>query len=222
MPKIASRTALLLIMICARTDFVRAQSATSYHIDRAQSHIYVVTHRSGVFSFLGHEHALLATQWSGSVCWAPAAPANGHGTIEVATGALVIDSDSARAIARLGGGPSPGQVRTIQAKALDREHLDAADYPTITLRIERISEAARDRLQAHGQLAIRDRVRDVEFPITVAALAADSVRFRGTLNVRQTSFGIKPETVAAVVRVADVVDIHFDLLATATGAPCAK
>lgn len=220
MERIIVRGAVLALLALAdRSAELRAQVAMSYTIDSTGSAIYVVTHRAGLFSFLGHDHAILATQWSGTLCWSPDAPGQGHGTVEVATGALVIDTDTARALAGLGGGPSPGQVRELQTKLLDPDHLDAANYPFITLSVRGMTEAVDDRLVARGQLRIRDRARDVEFPIDVAA-ASDSVRFRGVLRVPQTAFGIRPESVAAVIRVADTVDIHFDLLGVTTRVPC--
>jgi hypothetical protein len=76
-------------------------------------------------------------------------------------------------------------------------------------------------MMAEGQLRIRDSVRDVEFPLEVVR-SPESVRFTGVLRVAQTSFGIRPESVAAVIKVADVVDIHFDLLVVPTGVQCSR
>jgi polyisoprenoid-binding protein YceI len=220
--RIVIRCAVLALLVHAgRPADLSAQVAVSYTIDATGTAIYVVTHRAGLFSFLGHDHAILATQWSGTLCWSPDVPGQGHGTVEVATSALVIDTDTARALAGLGGGPSPGQVRELQTKLLDPDHLDSANYPFITLSVRGMTEAVDNRLVARGQLRIRDRVRDVEFPLDVAA-ASDSVRFRGVLHVPQTGFGIRPESVAAVIRVADTVDIHFDLLGVSTGVPCSE
>jgi polyisoprenoid-binding protein YceI len=212
--------AMVLLAQAIHPASVAAQEvAVSYRIEPARSAIYVVTHRTGLLSFLGHDHAILATEWSGALCWAPDVPRQGHGTVEVAAGALVIDTDTARAVAGLRGDPSPGQMRELQEKLLDPDHLDAARYPVLTLSVDRLAESIDDGLVAHGRLRIRDRVRDVEFPLQVAA-APDSVRFSGVLRVPQTSFGIRPESVAAVVKVADVVDIHFDLLGVSTRVPC--
>jgi polyisoprenoid-binding protein YceI len=196
------------------------QAAVSYRIDATQSAIYVVTHRAGLLSFLGHDHAILAREWSGSLCWNPDGSGDGHGTVEIAADSLVIDTDTARTLAGLGGGPSPDQVRELQVKLLDAEHLDAERYPTLALNVTRLTVSSESGMRAAGQLRIRDHVRDVEFPLDVVR-SPESVRFTGVLSVAQSSFGIRPESVAAVVRVKDVVDIHFDLLGVPTGVPCA-
>ncbi len=49
---------------------VQAQP-TRVTVDRSRSHIIAVTFRSGSLGFLGHEHALLATEWSADICHAP-------------------------------------------------------------------------------------------------------------------------------------------------------
>ena len=213
------RWVLLLLMQMAGAAELYSQSATAYTIDIAASRIYVVTHRTGLFSFLGHEHAILAREWSGTLCWARTAPLRGYGTITVATAALAIDTDSARAVAGLGRGPSANQVRELQEKMLDRDHLDAATYPRITVHVRQITAAADQQLVVKGELRVRDRTRAVEFPVQLTTLS-DSMRFRGVLRVPQSGFGIRPESVAGVVRVADVVDIHFDLLGVVTGQSC--
>ena len=193
--------------------------ARSYTIETSQSAVYVITHRSGLLSFLGHDHALLATSWSGSFCWSPLTPARNHGHVEIAAAGLLIDTDSARSLAGLGSGPSPRQVQELQVKVLDSKHLDAAQFPSLALTINRAAEPAGGRTVAHGRLTIRDRVRDVEFPMAVST-SPDSVRFSGVLHVRQSAFGIRPESIAAVVKVADQVDIHFNVLGIPTGDAC--
>jgi len=195
------------------------QPATSYTLDPAHSAIYVVTHRTGLFSFLGHEHAILATQWSGHVCWSRAEPTLDQAEVTVMTQSLAIDSDSARAVAHLGKGPSPAQVRDIQKKFLDGNHLDAANHPLITLTIPRVTGVSDRQIGVSGELSIHGRSRVVEFPVAYTA-AHDTLRFRGTVSVPQSAFGIKPESIAGVVKVADVVDIYFDLLGVATTGAC--
>jgi polyisoprenoid-binding protein YceI len=217
----AGAAVALLVLIIRPADVAPQQGAVSYRIEPIESAIYVVTHRAGLLSFLGHDHAILAREWSGALCWNQDSSGTGHGTIEVAAGSLVIDTDTARAVAGLGGGPSSSQVRELQIKLLDADHLDAERYPTLALNVNRLTGSTDSGMMAEGQLRIRDSVRDVEFPLEVVR-SPESVRFTGILRVAQTSFGIRPESVAAVIKVADVVDIHFDLLVVPTGVPCSR
>ena len=50
--------------------------------------------------------------------------------------------------------------------------------------------------------------------------AADNLNVRGTLTVRQSDFGTKPESIAGVVKVSDPVDIRFKLVALPTEDSC--
>src|ERR671923_78537 len=80
------------------------QSLRVYDVDPSQSHILAITHRAGLFSFLGHEHAILATAFSAALCMAANEPERSTLRVTVPTRALVIDSDTARQLAGLGKG----------------------------------------------------------------------------------------------------------------------
>lgn len=202
------------------TSDLNAQSAPRvFEVDRSRSNVFVVTHRSGLFSFLAHDHAILATEWSATLCWTDAYTLRGAGTIQVAAQGLVIDSDSARGLARLGAGPSPGQARDLQQKILTQRYLAAATYPRLTLDRVQVYRSSVDRLEVQGVLTIRDRSLPVRFPVEISG-GPDGVHLRGVLKVRQSDFGIRPESVARVVRVADQVDIHFDLLESSARMSC--
>jgi polyisoprenoid-binding protein YceI len=222
-PRSASVVAALVLVLSAGCGApLHAQTApTAYTFDAPRSSILVVTHRRGLLSFLGHDHAIAATDWSGHLCFSPEDPISGHGRIDVAAGALLIDTDSARARAGLGRGPSPGQIRNLQVKMLDSDHLDAANHPHITFDLDAVSSTADGGFDAEGRLTIRGRTREVRFPVDVAS-DEPGVRFRGVVSVPQSGFGIRPESIAGVIRVADIVDIHFDLQGTPTGEHCPR
>jgi polyisoprenoid-binding protein YceI len=192
--------------------------ATRHDMDRNQSAVYVVTKRSGLLSFLGHDHSILAHEWHGSICASDAPVPQGHGSIIVHASSLEIDSDSARMLAGLGRGPNVGQRRTLQQTLFDERHLAAESFPTLVLDVEEIVTVGASST-AYGRLAIRDRTHDVEFPIELAR-SGDSLRIMGVLHVNQSDFGIRPESIAGLVRVADRVAIHFNLLTVNTRTRC--
>jgi polyisoprenoid-binding protein YceI len=187
-------------------------------MDRDQSAVYVVTKRSGLLSFLGHDHSILARGWHGSICASHAAVPQGHGRVTVQATSLEIDSDSARTLAGLGRGPNVEQRRTLQQTLFDERHLAAESFPTLVLDVEEIVTVG-DSSTAHGRIAIRDRTDDVEFPIELAR-SGDTLRIIGVLHVNQSDFGIRPESIAGLVRVADRVAIHFNLVTVNTRTPC--
>jgi polyisoprenoid-binding protein YceI len=181
--------------------------------------MYVVTHRSGLLSFLGHEHAIVVPDWTGGVCATDSvAPAFGYVSANSRT--LEIDTDSARRLAGLKGGPSSRQLRQIRRKFQDSRHLASEQYPLITLDSIVMRDQAAGRWVADGLLTIRDQTRPVEIAFRVLEWNSAHLELSGTLHVKQSDFGIEPESIAGVVRVKDEVDIHFDLVARAGPDPC--
>ncbi|HEY0673850.1 MAG TPA: YceI family protein [Longimicrobiales bacterium] len=211
---------LAAIFCLARAGAAPAQATLRYEFDPAQSRLYVVTHRTGLLSFLGHEHAILVRRWSGFVCTAQSTPMDGYGALVADARSLEIDTDSARALAGLGGGPSERQLRTIRAKLVDSEHLAIERYPEIRLDSLVVMQRANDQWLADGMLTIRGVAKPVRIPFTIASPDSAALRFTGNITIRQSHFGLKPESIAGVVRVSDPVDIHFDLTAKAASQSC--
>lgn len=197
-----------------------AAELRAYAVDRAASRVYVVTHRSGVFSFLGHEHAIVPLSWTPTLCLANPIPAGAHGTVVIDVASLVIDSDSARGVAHLGSGPSDSQTAQIQRKILDPSHLDAARFPSVRIEVVALTAAEGGQLKARATVALHGVTREAQLPIRVDTGTDGRVSLTGDLRIRQRDFGIQPETVAGVVKVSNEVDLHFLLVATPTGNHC--
>lgn len=214
-----SAAAALLLPLLVAPPLAAQQSGRLLQVDAAGSRIYVVTHRTGLLSFLGHEHAILAPRWSSRLCWDAPAHAASHAELVIDARALEIDADSARAMAGLGKGPSSQQRAQIQRKLHDQKNLDTERYPEIRFQSSSVRGAG-DTLFVRGTLTIRNQTRDVELPIIMQRRAGESWWLTGTLFIRQTQFGIRPESIAGVVKVADVVDLHVGLLVTPASGVC--
>ena len=195
------------------------QAGRALHVDASAARIYVVSHRTGLLSFLGHEHVVLAPRWMATLCWDAPSHAGSRAEIVIDARALEIDADSARSLAGLKGGPSAQQRAEIQRKLHAERNLDSVRYPELRFRSTAIRMSG-DSLVVQGRLTIRDRTRDVELPVTVQERAGGALWLAGALRVRQTDFGIRPESIAGVVKVADRVDIHIGLLAAVTPDSC--
>lgn len=191
-----------------------------FEIDDSRSVLYVVTGRAGALGFLGHEHAILATEMSGDVCFEPGNPAGGRGTVTVPIASLRIDSDRARELADLGSGPDADTVQDLQKKMLSAENLAAEQHPAVRFETTSVRPRQGGTLEVEGRLTVRGRAQAVRFPVEVASLSGGAFRLEGSFEVKQTSFGIEPETVAGVVKVADPVDVRFRLLLASTGETC--
>jgi polyisoprenoid-binding protein YceI len=217
--RLASAAALLPLTLLTGTR-PPGRALQAYDVDPGASRIWVVTHRAGLLSFLGHDHALVPGDWSARLCLAAPVPAGAHGSLVIRTASLVIDSDSARSLAGLGGGPSPGQVSAIQARTLDEAHLAADRYPEIRVAAAALEDETAGRLRMRAAITLRGVTKAVEFPLAVESAGANALRLVGAATFRQRDFGIEPESRAGVVKVADDVDLHFALLARPAGRPC--
>lgn len=198
-----------------------AQPAGTVHeLVPERSELYVLVDREGVLSFLGHEHVIAPRQWEGSFCWRPEVPEEASGEVVVATAALVIDAARDREAVGMGEGPSAEDVEEIQEKLLDAERLHAEAHPELRLSVRELEGSTEGQLTARGEIQIRGSSREVEFPVEVEDDGSGELRVAGRFRLRQTDVGIEPESVARVVRVADEVEIRFDVIAAATGADC--
>src|SRR5258708_13457851 len=65
--------ASLLLAACLTTPS-RAQQDSVIYVIAPGSRFEVVTHKSGVFSFVGHEHLIRARSFSGKIVYIPSAP----------------------------------------------------------------------------------------------------------------------------------------------------
>lgn len=209
------------VLLLAHGAEVHAQGgAQQLLVDGAASHIYVVTHRSGLFSFLGHEHAIVAPVWTAEICWDEGAPANSRARLEIDARALIIDSADGRALAGLGRGPSAGQRDQIQRKMLDADYLAVEQHPELKFETLSVSSADAGSVKLRGQLTIKGVTHEVELPVTIETSHPNEVRLSAALTIRQSHFGIKPESIAGVVKVSDPVDLHIAIKAAATDRAC--
>jgi polyisoprenoid-binding protein YceI len=210
----------LLLLLFALPAALGAAPAR-FALERSQSHLYVVTHRAGALGFLGHEHAILATEWSADLCFDPAVPASPpvRAEITVSTKALRIDSNEARNLAGLGKGPGPEDVKTLQEKVLSPQNLAADRYPAIRLKATSVTLGSGGKVEARGSFTLRGVTDTVRFPVTIERKGG-AVHLSGQFRLKQSTFGIKPESVAGAVNVADPVDVHFEILAKPAGGAC--
>ena len=214
---------LVLGLAGAGMGYATSQEALrSYVVDPGRSSIYLITHKAGLLSFLGHKHAIVPAEWTAELCLAQPIPRSAHGTVVIQARSLVIDSDSARALAGLGGGPGEDDVLEIQRKMLDVEHLDAQAYAEIVLEIDSVTSESESSLVALGRFTLRGITREVRVPIRVEWADDGTVGLEGVLRVRQRDYGIEPESVAGLVKVSNDVDLHFLLVASPTDQRCAR
>jgi polyisoprenoid-binding protein YceI len=193
---------------------------TALTVDTAVSHIFAITHRTGLLSFLGHEHVILAPRWTNELCIDRASPGESYARFVIDARALVIDADSARRLAGLGRGPSANQRSQIQEKMLDAQHLNVAEFPELTFESVNVATDDWRTLQIQGHLTMRGVTREMTFPASLQQESDGRTTLSAVMTVKQSAFGIKPESIAGVVRVSDPVDLHIRLAVAPSLKPC--
>jgi polyisoprenoid-binding protein YceI len=193
-----------------------------YEADSSASHLALRTGRAGLFGFLGHEHGVHATRWTGRLCLDPASLAGSRAEVSVPVEDLRIDTPEARRLVGLDpeGGPDAEGRAELQRKLLSPEVLDAERYPTIELLTNVIESARPDSATADADVSIHGRTQRVRIGVGVTGLDGGRVRLAGEFRIRQRDFGIKPESKAGVVSVSDELKIRFDFVAVPSGRTC--
>lgn len=192
---------------------VGQEEAPRWEVDAEASELVAVLHKAGLLRFLGHEHGILARNWTAQVRWDRDDPAASSIVVTVPVQFLEIDSPEARAAADVDpDGPEGEDLEEIRDKMVGPEQLDAASYPEIRFESGRIEPDGDDGLRIHGTLSIHGHDREVEVPARIT-LEDGGLRVSGELEIEHRDFGIEPVSIGGVVKVANEIDIRFDVLA---------
>ncbi|MDZ7708384.1 MAG: YceI family protein [Trueperaceae bacterium] len=210
---------LVVVALAIASGSAHAQGVR-HEIDHQRSTVHVVTRRAGALGFLGHDHAILATRWTGSICFAPDDPSASEVRVTVATPSLVIDTDLAVEVAGTSWRPGPDTMLEIRTRMLGPEFLDADEHPEIRFASRSVTSDGDDDLIVEGPFTLHGRTRIVRAPVTVTPAPDGTVRFEVRMSVRMTDYGIEPETNLGVVDVADEFDLFVDVLTRPTSEPC--
>ncbi|MBI3665029.1 MAG: YceI family protein [Acidobacteria bacterium] len=206
------------LLIC--TSVPAHAASVKLEVDQAKSYIVVVTRKGGLLGFAGHEHGILATEWSVDVCFDKENPRASRAKISIPTLSLRIDTEEARRKAGLKAeGPSPKDAAKIQDKMLAPQNLDAQGHPEIQFTTNSV-ERKDDTIVLTGPMTIRGTTRTISSPVKLESQAGAYV-FSGEFKVKQTEYGIKPESIGGVVSVKDPVEIRFQFHARSTTTECA-
>jgi polyisoprenoid-binding protein YceI len=212
------RCALCSVLLVLITNPLGA--AVRFAVIAEKSTIAARTDKRGLLSaFGGHKHGIIATQFAGALCADPATLQDASVVISVPAAGLRIDTPEARRAASLpSSGPGAKDVPAIQQKMLSPGNLAAGEHPAL-----RFESTAADRkgdtLLVRGRLTIRGRTSSVAVPLHIER-SGGTYRFSGTFSVRQTDYGMRPESIGGVVSVADPVTVVLDIVARPTQEAC--
>ena len=194
-------------------------------VDRERSYIGVRTGKGGLLSAfgVGHRHGISATEWSANICFDPQNIPASSVVITVSTASLRIDTSEARRRVGLDPkGPSPKDVQEIQEKMLASQNLAAEEHPDIQFRSIVVHPNNEEAFLMCGSLSIRGQPQTVSLPVALEPVDGQRYHFSGKFPIKQSSYGIKPESVAGVVNVNDELAVYFDFHATSTAKTCGR
>jgi len=198
---------VVLATLLAMAAIVAAQAPEALVIDPSQTAITLHVGRSGVLSFAGHDHEVVAPAVQGQITL---------DRVNVGRSTVSATFDAA-ALKVTGSGEPAKDVPEVQRVMLSDQVLDVQRYPTITFQSRQVSVAKQsgDQMTLHitGDLTLHGVTQPLDVTVTVQ-LTGDVLRASGKTSVQQSHFGIKPVTAGAgTVRVKDDVEVMFSITA---------
>ncbi|MFC0133214.1 hypothetical protein CR105_06610 [Massilia eurypsychrophila] len=171
-------------------------------IDAAQSLIAVTVRRGGPLARLGHDHVVASRNVTGFV-----APAAGRADFSFRLDQMSVDEPALRKEAGLDTTPSPAAIEGTRANMLAKV-LDAERFPLVALRADAVvGKPVRLAITLHG----------VTRTVDAAALVEEgngAVTASGTLQLRQSDFGIVPMSVmGGALTVHDALELRYRIVA---------
>jgi polyisoprenoid-binding protein YceI len=187
----------------------------------ADSLLYVLVWRdpSALANSLAHDHVVRATDWAGTLQFRVGDAASCAVDIDVDSATLLNDEPAMRAEVGLEGTLDDDDRETVREHMLGEGQLEAQDWPTLSFTSTSCSGDldGEGTLAITGDLTIRDETRSVTWTVDYEVEADGRMFARGDLTIAQTDFGITPYSAFfGTVRVADDVDLTFDLVGSPT------
>jgi polyisoprenoid-binding protein YceI len=186
-----------------------AAAPRTYAIDASQSSARAHVGKTGIASFAGHEHVVLAQRMQGDVVFD--AERFGNSSVEV-----VVDARSLKVQEK---GEPEGDAAKVEQAMRGKGQLDVAQYTAVRFRstnvIGRQTGPSTCELSVAGELTLHGVKRLLTLPIQLD-LRGEQLVATGKLTVKLTDFGVEPTSAAGgLVKVENDVPIDFRFVAQA-------
>ena len=186
-----------------------AAATRTFIVDSKVSSVRVHVGKTGIGSFAGHEHEIVARSVKGEV-------AADFADLSQSSVDIIVDATT---LAVVPEGEPEGDAPQVERAMKDASVLGTDKYPTIRFRSRRVTAGQvsprSQELAVVGDLSLHGAVRPVAVLLRLE-YADDALRGTGKLVVKQTDFGIEPTSAAGgLVRVEDEVTVAFNIVARA-------
>ena len=207
----------MLTLALALAGTAHAQPIT-YAMEPSRSWLFVKVYNdtTRLASRLGHDHAVRAMDFTGTVVWDASDASACDVAFSVPVASLEPDPPGMRERAGLDpdGAVGASGLKTIGENFRSEGQLDAERYPTITFR-STSCDGATGRVTVHGVMTMRGVDVELDVSLDVAA-DDDTFTARGQVSVNHTDFGFEPfRALGGTLRNQDRLDFVIDVV----GAP---
>jgi polyisoprenoid-binding protein YceI len=181
---------------------VYAQSPRA--IDPARSVATVKVYKAGLLGGFGHNHDIQAPVQQGVVD-------EEKGMVE-----LVID---ARQLKVMDQELSDKDRDEVQQNMDGPKVLDLQQFPRIRFQSTSARPSGSNKWTVQGNLEIHGQTRPVTLQVErYAGLASPAARYRGSIQLRQSDFGIRPySSIGGAIKIKDEIRIAWDIVLTESG-----
>jgi polyisoprenoid-binding protein YceI len=184
-----------------------AAAPRTFVVDPAASSVRIHVGKSGAFSFAGHKHEVVAPALSGEVRADPADLAASTVTLTFEAAALKV----------LPEGEPAGDAPQVEEAMRGPKVLDAARFPAVTFKSQRVSgrEAGGGTydLDLAGEIALHGVTRPITLPVHVE-VSGDTLTASGKAVLRHDQFGMEPVSAAGgSVKVKNEIAVEYRIVA---------
>ncbi len=191
--RLRARTGAMTLLGLLSVFLLGVDASAQKAFDPEHSLLTVRVYKAGAFSAFGHEHAIRAPIQNGSFD-------ENKRSVE-----FVVD---ARALRVVDSGVSDKDRIDIQNTMLGPKVLDSSQFREIRFHSTEVSGSGENRWTVHGDLTLHGQTH----PVTVD-VSRQEERYRGSVRLRQSEFGITPVTVAGgTIKVKDEIRVEFEIV----------
>ena len=187
----------------------------TFSIDGGASTAEAHVGRTGIASFAGHEHKIIARTIQGEVVFDPAALSKSSVDLVVDARSLKVSEEN----------EPDGDAAKVQEVMRGPGVLDVVRFGNIHFHADEVSgkqtAPGAYELTLHGELSLHGVSRRFQVPVRLE-VRGDQLFASGRMLVNQTDYGIEPTSAAGgLVKVENEVTLTFRIAARASTAPVA-
>jgi polyisoprenoid-binding protein YceI len=191
---------------------ISATETKVYTIDKNKSELIVRLYKNGFFSGFGHDHLVIAREFSGLVEFDEVDPTRFKISVEVPANSIASDLPEIR---RKYGLDELSQKDWIEINKTMRSsrQLDIEKYPIVSFSSDNLKRIEGARFEITGEFSLHGVTKLIAVPVTIS-VKNGILKLQGGFSFLQSDYNIKPFSAAlGTVRNKDEALLKFDISA---------